>query len=59
MGLGICLQEKAALTQILSKIKTGANPTTLSYSASAVKFYSGTNSMARFYTFFFSDAKTL
>jgi hypothetical protein len=28
-------------------MKTGANPTTLSYNASVVKIYSATNSMAR------------
>jgi hypothetical protein len=40
-------------------IYPGVNPTIESYNASIVKFYSATNSMARFIDIFFSDVKTL
>jgi hypothetical protein len=36
------------LASLLTQCLPGANPTTLSYSASVVKIYSSTNRMARF-----------
>jgi hypothetical protein len=39
--------------------KPEGNPTIVIYNASAIKVYSATNSMARFYVKKFSDVKTL
>jgi hypothetical protein len=42
-----CYRQK--LINVIDPFLAGANPTIASYSASVVKIYSATNSMARFY----------
>jgi hypothetical protein len=52
------LLKKPKLNNCPIGVKSGANTTTLSYNASAVKNYNGANSIARFSNFFLPTLKS-